>query len=297
MSTKIEFREDTHEYFLDGRKLISVTQLMRKHGLAPNYDAVPSEVLKAKAERGTIIHKEIEQYIKHKEIGFTSELGAFIDHIHAHGVTPMASEFIVYNELVAGTVDLLSNDKGENVIADYKTTATLHKEAVSWQLSIYAYLLYLRAGTMAHKGKAYHFNAEGALKVVDIPLKPFEEVERLMECERNGELYKQELTVNEKALAKLVEVESLIKEIEEQKKAAEEQATELRAALMQAMEANGVTSFENESIKITYVAPTTRTAIDSTKLKKEMPEIAEKYAKTSNVKASLRITLKEANNG
>jgi hypothetical protein len=66
----IEFREDTHEYFLDGRKLISVTQLMRKHGLAPSYDAVPSAVLKAKAERGTLIHKEIEKYIKYGEIGF-----------------------------------------------------------------------------------------------------------------------------------------------------------------------------------------------------------------------------------
>ena len=195
---------------------------------------------------------------------------------------------------MAGTVDLLLDDKGENVIADIKTTATLHKEAVSWQLSIYAYLLGMSNGVWANKGKAYHFNAEGALKVVDIPLKPFAEVDRLLVCEKYGELFKQELTVSETALAELAEVESLIKQIEEQKKAAEAQAAELRAALMQAMDANGVTSFENESIKITYVAATTRTAIDSTKLKKEMPEIAEKYAKTSNVKASLRITLKEA---
>ena len=297
MSKLIEFREDTHEYFLDGRKLISVTQLMRKHGLAPNYDAVPSEVLKAKAERGTIIHKEIEDFIKNGEIGFTSELGAFINHIYGNGIAPVASEFIVYNEVVAGTVDMLSMENGEYVINDFKTTATLHKEAVSWQLSIYSYLLGMNSGTLANKGKAYHFNAEGALKVVDIPLKPFAEVERLLDCEENGELFKQELTVSETALAELVEIETVIKQIEEQKKAAEEQAAELRAALMKAMEANGVTSFENESIKITYVAPTTRTAIDSTKLKKEMPEIAEKYAKTSNVKASLRITLKEANNG
>ena len=291
----IEFREDTHEYFLDGRKLISVTQLMRKHGLAPSYDNVPSEVLKAKAERGTLVHKEIEDYIKRGEIGFTSELAAFAEHINGNGITPIASEHIVYDACagVAGTVDLVFDD---GTIADIKTTATLHKEAVSWQLSIYAYLYsnFANPVGLPHKGQAYHFNAEGELKVVDIPLKPFAEVARLLECEKNGELYKQELTVSNTQLAELVEIESVIKAIEEQKKVAEARAAELRAALMQAMEANGVTSFENESIKITYVAPTTRTAIDSTKLKKELPEIAEKYAKTSNVKASLRITLKEA---
>lgn len=286
----IEFREDTHEYFLEGKKLISVTQLLRKHGLAPSYDAVPSEVLRAKAERGTLIHSEIEQYIKLGEIGFTNELIEFINYTHANKVQPVMSEERVYNDIVAGTFDLLLCSEGETILADIKTTATLNKEAVSWQLSIYAHLI---LGIEVTRGQAYHFNAEGELRVVDIPLKPVAEVERLFECERNGELYKQELTVSDIALAELVEVESLIKQIEEQRKAAEAQAVELRAALMAAMEQNGLTSFENERIKLTYVAPTTRTAIDSARLKKEMPEIAKEYTKTSSVKASLRITLKE----
>lgn len=282
----IEFREDTHEYFLDGKKLISVTQLMRKHGLAPSYDSVPEAVLRAKAERGTLIHKEIEDYIKNGEVGFTTELTEFIKHIAEKKLKPLLSEVIIYNDIVAGTADLYFDDL---TIADIKTTATLHKEAISWQLSIYSYLL----NRGAERGQAYHFQPDGTLKVVDIPLKPMAEVERLLECERNGELYKQELTGTNAQLAELAEVESLIKQIEEDKKAAEAQAVELRAAIMAAMEANGVTSFENDRIKLTYVAPTTRTAIDSARLKKELPEVAEKYAKTSNVKASLRITLKE----
>ena len=287
----IEFREDTHEYFLDGRKLISTTQLMRKHGLAPSYDAVPSAVLMAKAERGSLIHKEIEEWLKNGEIGFTTELTEFIKHITSNELRPISSEEIVYNDIVAGTVDLVFDD---GTIADIKTTATLHKEAISWQLSIYSYLYCSMHGSRPNKGAAYHFTADGKLKVVDIPLKPEEEVERLLECERKGELYTQALTGADAQLAELAEVESLIKQIEEQKKAAEAQAAELRAAIMAAMEQNGCTSFENERIKITYVAPTTRTAIDSAKLKKELPQIAEQYTKTSNVKASLRITLKEA---
>ena len=51
-------------------------------------------------------------------------------------------------------------------------------------------------------------------------------------------------------------------------------------------------SFETPEIKFTYVAPTTRTSIDSTKLKKDLPDVAAKYSKTSKVSASVKITVK-----
>lgn len=41
--------------------------------------------------------------------------------------------------------------------------------------------------------------------------------------------------------------------------------------------------------KLTYVSPSTRTTIDSKKLKEEEPEIAKKFTKTTNVKASVRL--------
>ena len=41
--------------------------------------------------------------------------------------------------------------------------------------------------------------------------------------------------------------------------------------------------------KLTYVSPSTRTSIDSKKLKEEEPELAKKYTKTTNVKASVRL--------
>ena len=63
------FNEDKHEYTLDGKKLISVTQLMSKYGLAPDYSNVDPEVLKRKAQRGTLIHKEIEDYLSYRANG------------------------------------------------------------------------------------------------------------------------------------------------------------------------------------------------------------------------------------
>ncbi len=292
----LHFKEDTHQYFLGDTELISVTTLMRKHGLAPNYNGVPSEVLRAKAERGSLIHEEIEQYIKNNNIGFTVELQNFIKYINDTNTEIIKSEFYVYNNIVAGTTDLLLY-KGGYIIADIKTTASLHKEAVSWQLSIYRNLLKaINPSIEIQKGQAYHFDKNGNLNVVDIELKPFNEVERLLECERLGTIYEEpvlDLTSDNLELMQLIAVEEFIQEIELKKKAAEERQKELRAKLLEAMEQNGVKKFENNSISITYVAPTTRNSIDSTKLKKDMPEVYEKYTKTSDVKASLKIKLKE----
>lgn len=286
----IRFDEAQHRYFDGEKQLISVTTLMRKHGLAPDYTAVRSDVLQAKAERGTLIHKEIEDFNKTGEVGFTTECLNFADYITNNDIKVAESEFIVNNDICAGTVDLLLHVNNVFIIADIKTTATLHRDAVAWQLSIYNAL----SGYGAEAAQAFHFNADGELNVIDIPLKPKEEVERLFECERNGEIYKTELsTIDEKQLAKLARFERMIAEAEQMKKQAEEQRDEIKAAIMAAMEKNGVKTFETDHIKLTYVAPSTRSTIDTARLKKELPQVAEQYTKTSETKASLRITIKE----
>ena len=82
----IRFDEENHRYTLDGKTLISVTQLMKKHGLAPDYSAVSESVLAAKAERGTLIHKEIEDFNKGGEIGFTQECANYYDYVTSNGI-------------------------------------------------------------------------------------------------------------------------------------------------------------------------------------------------------------------
>lgn len=77
-----------------------------------------------------------------------------------------------------------------------------------------------------------------------------------------------------------------------QKKQLEAQDKDVRQQLEKVMGEYGITSFENDLLKVTYVAPTTRTTIDSAKLKKELPAVAEKYTKVSQVKGSVRIEVK-----
>lgn len=286
--TKCIFKEDTHQYFLVDSKtgevikeLISVTTLLKKHGLAPDYSGVPNATLQAKAEYGHLVHSEIEKYIKDGEIGFTSELQEFMDYCEKTGLKPIKSEFIVHNDIVAGTVDLAGEYNEMLAYIDYKTTATLHKEAVRWQLSLYDYL----GGSAAERLQAFHFASP--LKVVDFEPIPFGEIETLMECERNGEIYKpKQLVVEAELLARLADLQL-------QKKAIAAEEEELKQQLLEAMKAQDIKNHETETLTILYVAPSTQERVDSKKLKAEMPEIAAKYTKTSKVKDSVRITLKE----
>jgi predicted phage-related endonuclease len=71
---------------------------------------------------------------------------------------------------------------------------------------------------------------------------------------------------------------------------------EIKEKILATMEENGEKKFENEFISITYVAPTTRTTVDSKKLKDEQPQIFEQYSKVSNVKSSVRIKVKNKPN-
>ena len=301
----LHFDEKNHKYTLEGpnysRDLISVTQLMQKHGLAPSYAGVSTEVLNAKAERGSLIHKEIEEFIKKKEIGFTEEMIEFKDYVEGRKIKKIQSEQKVHNDIVAGTIDLVFEDGKQPVIADIKTTYQLHMEAVSWQLSIYLWLYldydlrYADANWDGFKAQAFHFNKDGELNVVDIPLKPMEEIEKLMECERKGEIYKYEIDVvdiNDTQIEKIAELEQIIKDLDSQVKEAKQKQDELKGALLQEMESRGLKSFEKGNLKITYVAPSTRTTLDSKAIKEKYPEIYEENAKTTDVKASLKITLK-----
>ena len=98
-----------------------------------------------------------------------------------------------------------------------------------------------------------------------------------------------ELQVMQSAVPEAIRI---ITEINIQKKNLDEQEKLMRQKLLEAMEAFNVKKFENAQVAFTYVAPTTRTSIDSAKLKKKYPDIAEECSKVSNVSASVRITVK-----
>jgi hypothetical protein len=105
----------------------------------------------------------------------------------------------------------------------------------------------------------------------------------------DAEVITDELIQFQSAVPKAIQ---MITAVIQQKKELDEAEKQLKAELVKAMGTYGIKSFENDMIKMVYVAPTTRSTIDSARLKKDHPGIAEQYSKTSTVSASVRVTLK-----
>ena len=294
----ISFDSETHTYTNEeGKKLVSVTTLLKQAGISPNYDCVNEDVLKAAADRGTYIHKEIEDYIKKGEIGFTTELQEFIRYIENNHLTVIASEKMVWNNVVAGTIDLiLKTEMGNIIYADIKTTSQINRQSVSWQLSIYKdldldfetenYQNYLNATL-----QVFHFDKEGNLTIKELAEVKTEQINKLYESIEKGEKY--EVEIANDTLTELYEVEKIIAYYENLKKKAEEDAKLLRETIVNSMKEQGISKFENDKICISYIAPSTKETFDSATFKRQHPELWNQYKKTSPVKEQVRIILRE----
>ena len=84
-----------------------------------------------------------------------------------------------------------------------------------------------------------------------------------------------------------------LKQYQEIKLKAEMLEKEIKQQLLIAMETNGIKKWSNDVFNAIYVAETQRTSIDTKRLKEELPEIAEEYSKTSNVKSSVRVSFND----
>lgn len=298
---KVIFNEKNHTYTLGDKTLISVTQLLKKHGLSTDYSGIDPEILERAAQKGSAVHKEIEEYIKSGDVGFTSELADYIELAKDLHFEADESEFVLPFQdipddetdkyICAGTADLIGTCNGrEATIADIKTTQRVDMRSCAWQLSLYERL----AGVVFSKMYIFHLGKKS--RAIPIERIPAAEIDRLLECERNGEIYHEPgLVATGDLIACAEAAERELKLAEAVQKSAKETAEKYRQQLYELMELQGISSWEtlDKSMLVTRIAPTTKTTIDSAKLKADMPEIAEKYGKTSNVKGYVKITIRE----
>jgi len=286
----VKFNKETHTYTDKKKILISVTQLMKKHGLATDFSMVDEQVLNSKADRGTMIHEEIEAYINSGEIGFTSELSDYMGLMIKNTLIPSEAEVIVANDIVAGTLDQWGYDAVNNqfYIGDIKTGTTLNSNALRWQLSLYDYLL--KNINCKAPRLLYCFHLWQVPRLIPVEPIPREEIERLLDCERKGEIYKQEVVVTDDNLAELVQLKYVMDDLKSQADKAQAEYDRITDTIKEIMSVKGIKSYENQIVKISYVAAFERISIDSAKLKHDLPYVAEKYSKISQVADSVRIT-------
>lgn len=168
----LEYDDETHTYLVDGIIVPSVTQLLgRKFG--HKYDDVDAGVLRKAAERGTMIHKAIEDYCK-SGVGDSMEVKDFAFLQKYHKFTVVQNELPIILDIggdtFAGRLDLIISFDNVLAVADIKTTSTLDKEYLGHQLGLY------RLGAMQSYGydiqKVYGIHLrDGKRKLVEIPVK------------------------------------------------------------------------------------------------------------------------------
>ena len=112
---RIIFREETHEYFLDGKKVPSVTEVI------PHFDfsRIDPEVLERSQEFGKAVHKATELYdlgtlnIDDLDPHLKGYLEAYIQFKKDFDFLPHKSEWIVFSDAYkyAGTLDTMGTYK------------------------------------------------------------------------------------------------------------------------------------------------------------------------------------------
>ena len=137
----LEYDDDTHTYLVDGVIVPSVTQILNvKFGR--KYAGIDADTLQRAAERGTAIHEAIESYCKTGIERAVREVHNFRFLKKHYGFKVLENEtpIIIIDKGIpkaAGRLDLVLDVKGEMAIADIKTTATLDKEYLAYQLNLY----------------------------------------------------------------------------------------------------------------------------------------------------------------
>lgn len=93
------------------------------------------------------------------------------------------------------------------------------------------------------------------------------------------------LSVQEKIIAATIEFQNQLTTLKQRD-------TELRAAIVNAMENSSTKDFENDYVKFLYIGEQERAGVDVKKLKLLRPDIYEEFEKKTKVRSQVRITIK-----
>lgn len=285
---EVAFNEWLHVYTAsDGHTLIGVTELMKRHALSPDYGGISKDVLEKAAARGTAIHQLLQDYDDGKAVIEDENLKAY----KALGLKVHCSEYLVSdNEIVATFIDKVLDDCS---LADVKSTSTVHRRPLEWQLSIGAYLFELQnPGKKVPHLYCIHVR-EGKAKLIEVNRIPDDAVERLIECERCGVVYSDKPVPDDAALALEEQAVVLAEQLDQIArlklaiKETEQASAELQQRLYDYMTENNLDEMACELGTFVRKAPYTKKALDSARLKKEKPELYEQYLKESEIKGSI----------
>lgn len=186
----LEFFPESHTYLYDGIMLPSVTQILGVK-YKNDYASVPPAVLNNAAQRGTAVHKAIENF---NVSGYDDGSEAvrnfkFLQKQYGFEVLDSELPIVLFKDdmpIACGRLDMTMLMDGETGIADIKTVSTLNKEKIAYQLNLYRIGLMQSYGVDAKFLKIIHLR-DGIRKVIDCPVNEGMALEIIEEYYRSKE--------------------------------------------------------------------------------------------------------------
>lgn len=286
------FDQEAHTYTntLTGDVYQGITGTLIKRVFPDKYKGIPEAILRKAAERGTMVHEEIELA---ESIGIeptTDEARNYLSLKAENNLVYVAGEYTVSDlQHYATNIDGIYDDgNGGVILADYKTTSKFDKESVSWQLSICANFFEMNNPELKVSRLIGIWLRDNIAEVIEVTRKSDDDIKRLIEVDQADGVWTDERQLPEY----FSEVEGLLEVLERRIKALSAERDTLKAELLEAMEEHGDESFDTGGMLVTYCAPSKRSTFDSTRFKKEQPELYKEYVKTGETKSTLRITIR-----
>lgn len=293
---KVTFIEESHQYFIGKKELKGVTGTLIKKAFPDTYKNIPESVLMKAAERGGLIHNTFETFCSIFDADLkqypnpTEELLAFHSMLVAYDLHYIASEYLVTDgENFASAIDGIFADKEGNIyLVDYKTTATLHYDNVSLQLSIYAKWFEEQNPDLKVKEIVCMWFKNGQSKFQPLPRVADYQIDDLINAYLADDTdYQYKVEVPEQFSA----LEQEYRLITARMDALKIKQDDLKEQMMKMMEANKQKSIKTNIGSYSYVESTTKRTLDMKLFKEKYPNAYERLTKVSFSKPSLRIKL------
>ena len=293
---RVTFIEESHQYFIGKKELKGVTGTLIKKAFPDTYKNIPESVLMKAAERGGLIHNTFETFCSIFDADLkqypnpTEELLAFHSMLVAYDLHYVASEYLVTDgENFASAIDGIFADKEGNIyLVDYKTTATLHYDNVSLQLSIYAKWFEEQNPDLKVKEIVCMWFKNGQSKFQPLPRVADYQIDDLINAYLADDAeYQYKVEVPEQFSA----LEQEYRLVSARMDALKIKQDDLKEQIMKMMEANKQKSIKTNIGSYSYVESTTKRTLDMKLFKQKYPNAYEKLTKVSISKPSIRIKL------
>jgi len=293
---EIIFCEENHTYTSETKQYSGITGILAKYLFPDKYKDIPDAILEKAKQRGTTCHNQMEMWIN----GFpyesqNDEVVKMQNLLNGRNFTH--SELLVSDyKNFATKIDAVEESEEGIILWDWKTTSTLDKEYLSWQLSICAYFYEMNFNKKVIQLMAGYIT-DKKVEIVPIVRIAEEHVIALLDAAANDEPFfinplKTDVLNQEAILEKIYEIEQIIVDCEKRAKEAKLKGEELRAGLLNQMIEKGLKRIETDRMLLTVKEPYERETLDSKKVKELAPKIYDECKKVTKVKESLLVKIK-----